>query len=178
MWSLRRSPWRCSYTVTKEPLWIHGFYNPPWVQEELARRGLHPLVGLARIRDRDLNETITVEETKEEKMLSVTDENDQEGRAMVASLKACTKQKDLRKGIQIHATILDKGLLQTNIYVGNHLINMYAKCGALAKAQGVFENLPARNVVIWNALIAGYVQHGLSDEALRRFGQMRDEGLS
>lgn len=62
--------------------------------------------------------------------------------------------------------------------VGTALVDMYAKCGALGKAQKVFDKLPTRNLVTWNALIAGYAQHMLGDEAWSCFEQMRDEGLS
>eukprot|EP00250_Pteridium_aquilinum_P031436 c43611_g1_i1 orf=256-570(+) len=47
--------------------------------------------------------------------------------AVVALLKACTNQHDLGKGNRLHAHILERGLLQTNTFVGNNLVNMYAK---------------------------------------------------
>eukprot|EP00250_Pteridium_aquilinum_P023295 c26594_g1_i1 orf=1-612(-) len=55
---------------------------------------------------------------------------------------------------------------------------MYANCGMLRKAQEVLENLVDRNVVSWNALIAGYVKHGYSDIALDCLEQMQLEGFS
>ena len=74
--------------------------------------------------------------------------------------------------------ISDWGLLENNIALGNSLVDMYAKCGMLAKAQEVFEDLPNRNVVTWSALIAGYTRHNLGDEALKCFRRMQDEGIS
>lgn len=53
---------------------------------------------------------------------------------------------------------------------------MYAKCGALSKAQRVLE-LPVRNVTSWNALIAGLTQHGEGEQALKSFEKMQKEGL-
>ncbi|KAH7293982.1 hypothetical protein KP509_28G051100 [Ceratopteris richardii] len=55
---------------------------------------------------------------------------------------------------------------------------MYAKCGALAKAKVVFEELPFKTVVSWNSLITAYVQHGNGDEALACFHRMQDDGHS
>ncbi|MCO5556815.1 hypothetical protein L7F22_010368 [Adiantum nelumboides] len=55
---------------------------------------------------------------------------------------------------------------------------MYAKCGALTKAQKVLDELSIRNVVSWSALIAGYAEHGCGKEALCCFHRMRREGLS
>eukprot|EP00250_Pteridium_aquilinum_P007006 c16806_g1_i1 orf=1-435(+) len=54
---------------------------------------------------------------------------------------------------------------------------MYAKCGALSKAQRVFNELPVRDAVSWNALIAGYCEQGHDEEALGCFEQMLHEGL-
>eukprot|EP00250_Pteridium_aquilinum_P009366 c18623_g2_i1 orf=439-903(+) len=70
-------------------------------------------------------------------------------------IKACSKQKDLDTGSRIHADILERGLLRKDISLGNALLSMYVKCGTLAKAQETFDELPSRNVVTWNALIAG-----------------------
>mgnify|MGYP000019895263 FL=1 len=55
---------------------------------------------------------------------------------------------------------------------------MYAKCGVPAKAQEVLEELPTRNVISWNALLAGYGQQGQCYEVLYGFEHMQSEGLS
>jgi pentatricopeptide repeat protein len=55
---------------------------------------------------------------------------------------------------------------------------MFAKCGVLSKAAQVLEDLPARDVVSWNAMIAGYARDGQAHEALECFALMRSEGLS
>ncbi|KAI5056942.1 hypothetical protein GOP47_0028760 [Adiantum capillus-veneris] len=98
--------------------------------------------------------------------------------ALVGLLKACAKKKDLYKGIQLHEAICNKGLLQKNIFIGSTLVHMYAKCGALTTAQQVFDELPVRNLVTWNALMAGYAQHGQAGKVLDCFEQMQGEGLS
>lgn len=71
-------------------------------------------------------------------------------------LKSCAKQKDLRAGGIIHAEIARRGLLEKDIFAGSSLVSMYAKCGAFAIAQEVFDELPIRNSISWNALITGY----------------------
>ncbi|MCO5574280.1 hypothetical protein L7F22_028062 [Adiantum nelumboides] len=55
---------------------------------------------------------------------------------------------------------------------------MYAKCGVLWKAQQVFDALPVRDAISWSALIAGYAQQGLGQEAMICFHRMRDESCS
>ena len=93
-------------------------------------------------------------------------------------LKACTMLKDLDTGKGIDADLRKKGLLHKDIVLGTALIDMYAHCGALGKARETFSELPIHDVVSWSALIAGYVQYGLWDTALKYFKQMRDEGIS
>jgi pentatricopeptide repeat protein len=58
------------------------------------------------------------------------------------------------------------------------LLDLYAKCGKLDKAQEVFEALLVQDVVAWNALIAGYAQHGLGYEAIKCFEQMRAKNIT
>lgn len=86
--------------------------------------------------------------------------------------------KDAEQGRVLHADISTQGFLKTDVYVGCALVDMYAKCGSLAKAQDVFDMLPVRNVVSWTALITAYVKHGHGDKALHCFEQMQQEGLS
>ncbi|MCO5568287.1 hypothetical protein L7F22_021986 [Adiantum nelumboides] len=95
----------------------------------------------------------------------------------VAILKACAVIRAFEKGRELHDEISRHGLLEHNIILGTALVDMYAKCGALAQAQSVFEKLLPRNVVSWNALITGYVQVGQGQQALKCFSQMQQEGI-
>ncbi|KAI5065567.1 hypothetical protein GOP47_0020262 [Adiantum capillus-veneris] len=92
-------------------------------------------------------------------------------------LKACSAIGAIDKGKDIHKAAKEKGLLHDNILLGTALVDMYAKCGALSKAQGVLERLPYRDVVSWNALITGYAQKGLGDQALKCFKLMKQEDI-
>ena len=95
----------------------------------------------------------------------------------ICILKACTIVGSLQIGEYIAAEVRKRGLLHKDVVLGTALVDMYAKCGALEKAQEVFECLPMRNVVTWSALITGYTQHGLGDEALKCYMQMQDAGV-
>ena len=64
-------------------------------------------------------------------------------------------------GKDIDAEVRKLGLLQTDLVVGNTLVEMYCKCGALEKAREVFYKLSFQDVVSWNALLVGCVQHEL-----------------
>ena len=99
--------------------------------------------------------------------------------AFVELLKACAMKKDLHEGVRLHAHILEHhGLLQKSPHIATTLISMYAKCGAIQKAHQLFRELPARDVVSWNALIAGYAQHGQIREAFNLLERMRNDGIS
>ncbi|KAH7416131.1 hypothetical protein KP509_14G076900 [Ceratopteris richardii] len=95
----------------------------------------------------------------------------------VALLRVCTRKKDLNTGRDLHAGIAKEGLLQSNVFVGNALIDMYAKCGSLREAQEVFDVLPVHNVVTWTALIAGYAFNSQAEEALKYFEKMRHDNV-
>ncbi|MCO5550988.1 hypothetical protein L7F22_004483 [Adiantum nelumboides] len=87
-------------------------------------------------------------------------------------LKACAMIGAIDKGKQIFEEILTQGLLH-NLVLGNSLVDMFAKCGALYQAQSVLEKLPSRNVISWSILITGYAQNGQGQQALDCFEQMQ-----
>ena len=96
----------------------------------------------------------------------------------ICSLKACGNMGEMEKAQHIHGEIARIGLLETDVFVGTALVDMYIKAGFLAKAQEVFDKLPAPNVVSWNALITGYGEHGSARQALACFKQMKLQKIS
>ncbi|KAH7440808.1 hypothetical protein KP509_03G011500 [Ceratopteris richardii] len=93
-------------------------------------------------------------------------------------LKACSSIRAYYIGEEIHKRILDQNMLRDNVILGTALVDIYAKCGALAKAHRVLEELPVRNVISWNALITGYIEHDKCAQAFWCFSQIKHEGLS
>ncbi|XP_039146145.1 putative pentatricopeptide repeat-containing protein At3g49142 [Dioscorea cayenensis subsp. rotundata] len=90
------------------------------------------------------------------------------------ALKACSASGNLCGGLQIHASVSKFGL-DTNLFVGNALITMYARCGRSGHACQVFDLMTDRDVVSWNALIAGYAQNGQFEQALKALKEMMVE---
>ncbi|KAJ8772245.1 hypothetical protein K2173_027422 [Erythroxylum novogranatense] len=80
-------------------------------------------------------------------------------------LQSCCGIQDVRK---IHTVVLK--FSESNTYLFNNLICAYLKLDALLEARKVFDGMPERNVVSWTAMIDGYFNLGLDDEALRLFG--------
>ncbi|XP_057823026.2 pentatricopeptide repeat-containing protein At3g12770 [Cryptomeria japonica] len=91
-------------------------------------------------------------------------------------LKACAELSDLQEGRKIHDCIVRSGF-EDGVFVGNSLVAMYAKCGRIDVARLVFDKMPERDVVSWNALIDGLVQNGHEREALRLFDEMIMAGI-
>ena len=59
--------------------------------------------------------------------------------------------------------------MKKNVRLGTALVNMYGKCGMLE----VFNAISVPDAISWTALLSGYVQHGLNNEALAFYEQMR-----
>lgn len=77
----------------------------------------------------------------------------------------------------IHAHAVVTGL-DSNVIVGSALIDGYGRAGFISDAREVFdENFPVMNIVGWNALMAGYAQHGDNNMTLRLFNSMEARGL-
>ena len=90
--------------------------------------------------------------------------------------KACSNIHDLKKCISFHVQVIENGFW-IDPFVGNTLIDMYAKCGSISKALEVFNKLPKKSVMTWNALISGYVYSGDGWEALCLYEKMQAENI-
>ncbi|KAH6776209.1 Tetratricopeptide repeat superfamily protein [Perilla frutescens var. hirtella] len=90
---------------------------------------------------------------------------------LMTILPGCAALAALTKGKEIHAYAFRNGL-ESDVAVGSALVDMYAKCGCLNMARRVFESMPSRNVITWNAMILAYGMHGEGDEALALFRKM------
>jgi pentatricopeptide repeat protein len=96
----------------------------------------------------------------------------------ICILKACGIVRDGDKGNQIHNEIINAQILEKSVSLGSALVDMYAKCSMLEKAYKVLEELPVRDTVLWNTLIAGYALHERGHEALNCYVHMQRESLS
>eukprot|EP01018_Ginkgo_biloba_P024055 Gb_37632 [translate_table: standard] len=92
-------------------------------------------------------------------------------------LPVCANLAALEHGKEFHEDIIRRGY-QSDVFVENALIDLYAKCGSIGYAFNVFEKMPRRNVVSWTTMIAGYAMHGYGKEALQLFEQMQHSGIN
>lgn len=82
------------------------------------------------------------------------------------ALHICSVLALLELGMQIHARIVKDGLCKGNVFVCNSLISMYGSCGATFDLEQVFDEMTARDIVTWNAVIQALGQNGIGRQAL------------
>ncbi|KAJ4971719.1 hypothetical protein NE237_004818 [Protea cynaroides] len=91
-------------------------------------------------------------------------------------LVAISSVAALLKGKAVHAYQI-RHEIQTDLQAGNALIDMYIKCGCLKYTQKIFENMPQKNIVTWNSMVAGYGSHGECMKAVALFDEMQRLGV-
>ncbi|KAF3786158.1 Pentatricopeptide repeat-containing protein [Nymphaea thermarum] len=84
---------------------------------------------------------------------------------MLSVISASAQLGSIESGRWVHSYVRNIGF-HTRVYVTTALIYMYCKCGDLDDACHVFDNMQERDIVSWNAMIAGSSMHGKSKEAL------------
>eukprot|EP00250_Pteridium_aquilinum_P018928 c24234_g13_i3 orf=102-2546(+) len=95
----------------------------------------------------------------------------------LCNIKACGSLGDLDKGYLVHSEIAMNGF-ESMSFVGSALVGMYVKCGLLAQAQDVFDEMSGRDAVLWNILFMGYAEHGHDERVFKCWEQMKAEGVS
>lgn len=94
---------------------------------------------------------------------------------MVSVLCACAHLGALNRGKAVHRYILDEHLPLT-VILRTSLIDMYAKCGSIGDAWGVFcgASVKETDVLMWNAMIGGLASHGFIRKSLQLFHKMQE----
>ncbi|KAI0499169.1 hypothetical protein KFK09_020071 [Dendrobium nobile] len=86
-------------------------------------------------------------------------------------LQQFSKIRVAKSGALLHAFLIKVGS-DSDVFLCNHVINMYAKCNYLRDAHQMFDGMANKNLVSWSALISGYEQTGKASMALNIFTQM------
>ncbi|XP_050383519.1 pentatricopeptide repeat-containing protein At5g15300-like [Argentina anserina] len=82
-----------------------------------------------------------------------------------------------RKGSEIHCRVLKSGF-DSDLYVQNSLLFVYAQLGSVGHARQVFDEMPERSVASWNIMISAYDQTGDFDSADKLFGLMPEKNVA
>ncbi|EFJ30020.1 hypothetical protein SELMODRAFT_36171, partial [Selaginella moellendorffii] len=86
-------------------------------------------------------------------------------------LDACSRLGALSEGIAFHSRIIALGL-EKHLVVATAIVTMYSRCGRMHEARIAFDTVKKKDLVCWNTLLAGYAQHGHSNDALQLFQEM------
>ncbi|XP_010932000.1 pentatricopeptide repeat-containing protein At2g13600 [Elaeis guineensis] len=86
---------------------------------------------------------------------------------------ACATLASMQQGIQIHACIV-KGGFDSDLVVGNALVDMYAKCGCISSSKLIFETMHTRDPVLWTTMISAFGKYGCVEDAISMFERMEE----
>lgn len=90
-------------------------------------------------------------------------------------LPVCARARALGAGRSVHSYATKTGL-DSDTLVGNSLVSMYAKSGLICDdAIAVFHMITEKDVVSWNAMIAGFAENKFTGEAFKLFCWMLNE---
>ncbi|KAJ6406324.1 hypothetical protein OIU84_009948 [Salix udensis] len=94
----------------------------------------------------------------------------------VQVLSACAHLEDFDLGKSIHAFIVTYGMI-VNGFLGNALLDLYAKCGKLDDALRTFEQLPYKSSASWNSMLDGFCRSGGADKARDFFNKIPEKDI-
>ncbi|KAE9592165.1 hypothetical protein Lal_00012982 [Lupinus albus] len=91
-------------------------------------------------------------------------------------IKGFAAAKAVFHGLKTHALLIKSGFAG-NFILRTSLIDMYFKCGKVKLARRVFDEIAERDVVVWGAMVAGFVHNRLEREAFEFVRLMVEEGV-
>lgn len=92
---------------------------------------------------------------------------------ILSTLPACANLIAAKKVKEIHCCVLRRNL-DCELSVANSLIDTFAKTGNIMYSRTIFDSLLTKDIITWNTLIAGYVIHGRSVDAIKLFERMKN----
>lgn len=96
--------------------------------------------------------------------------------AFIPILKAYAKLANWEQVNNVYTDLIQNGV-ECDAFVCSALISIYAKLGSLEDAYQVFNMACSQDVVLWNAMIAGYTDHGHGGTSLCLLTQMQQIGV-
>jgi pentatricopeptide repeat protein len=99
--------------------------------------------------------------------------------ALAVALAACHRVSPStatrNPGRMVHALVVVSGIVP-DVFVSTELIRVYGECADLSASRRVFDKMPVRSTVSWNAMMHQYVRHGNVNAAYDLFPAMPKEG--
>nr|XP_043639807.1 pentatricopeptide repeat-containing protein At3g09040, mitochondrial-like [Erigeron canadensis] len=96
--------------------------------------------------------------------------------ALGSVMKACVSKGAFEFGICVHCFSVKIGM-ESNVFVGSAILNMYARYGDIEAAERLFERLNGCDVGCWNAMVGAYAQREYGVEAIVAVSSMHSKGV-
>ncbi|KAE8735540.1 F11F12.5 protein [Hibiscus syriacus] len=93
---------------------------------------------------------------------------------LATCLSSCSKMAMLENGQLLHSMAIKAGSFD-DVFVSSAIVDMYANCGCIEEAEAAFQGMVLTDVVSWNTMLFGYLQHGQGSNVLETFNTMLDK---
>lgn len=92
---------------------------------------------------------------------------------LISILPGLSESKYLGEGMAVHCYAV-KSNFALDVSLVNALVSMYCNCGDLDAGRLLFDVMPEKSVVSWNALLTGFRLHSLQNGVMVLFGEMAE----
>ncbi|KAL5067680.1 hypothetical protein RYX36_018567 [Vicia faba] len=96
---------------------------------------------------------------------------------MLGLVSGFTLPDHLKLGVCLHACGFKFGF-ESDLSVANSFLTMYVKCGKVDYARQLFDEIPVKDLITWNAMISGYAQNGHARNVLELYFEMKKGGVN
>ncbi|XP_022155841.1 pentatricopeptide repeat-containing protein At3g63370, chloroplastic isoform X2 [Momordica charantia] len=96
--------------------------------------------------------------------------------AILNVIAACGRLGKLMNGREVHAYAIKHGL-DSDLQVGNTLVDMYGRCCCVKIMGHVFDEIPDKDFISWTTVIAGYSLNNEHVSAIELFKKALIEGI-
>ncbi|CAH2069827.1 unnamed protein product [Thlaspi arvense] len=97
--------------------------------------------------------------------------------SITVALSACANLASLHYGRSIHGYIIRNQRHCSSVSIETSLVDMYAKCGDINKAERVFRSKLYSELPLYNAMISGFAVYGNVKEAIGLYRSLEDMGI-
>ncbi|KZV22129.1 hypothetical protein F511_11657 [Dorcoceras hygrometricum] len=94
---------------------------------------------------------------------------------LISALSYCRQSQNVMLGSAIHNYAIKTGFADVSS-LANSLVTMYINFGQVGAGRLLFDYMPNKSVVSWNAILTGYRYHNLQKETLELFNRMIKKG--
>lgn len=98
--------------------------------------------------------------------------------AMISMVNLFADLADVKLGKAMHGYVVrNNNSKKMGVPITTSLIDMYAKCGNIASAKWLFNELTQKSVVSWTAIIAGCIRCNRLEEGRKLFKEMLEDSV-